>query len=202
MVSKSGESLCPGVSCVDIDHYTEGYYFSKNFLSDLGRTLTHTQHSNFHPSLLFNMSLTLAGITYILFYVFLRRLFENKILAGIGSISGISGAICFIGVAFTPADLYLQPHIIFNLWVFRFFLISTVCYSWLMYKAKEINNIYLLGNIIFILSLIFYILVLMYGPSPCEPGGITFQAIAQKFILLNFLASIVVQTMGFSKLVK
>ena len=32
MISKSGESLCPGVSCVDIDHYTERYYFSKNFL--------------------------------------------------------------------------------------------------------------------------------------------------------------------------
>ena len=87
-------------------------------------------------------------------------------------------------------------------WIFRFFLISTICYSWLIYKEKEINNIYLMGNIIFILSLIFYILVLMYGPSPREPGGITFQAIAQKFILLNFLASIIVQTMGFSKLVK
>ena len=71
-----------------------------------------------------------------------------------------------------------------------------------MYKSNKIENIYLIGNVIFILSLVFYILVLMYGPSPRDPGGVAFQALSQKFILFNFLASIVIQTMGFSKLIR
>lgn len=201
MVSENGASLCPGATCQDSDHKTIGYSFFKNFLSDLGRTITHGGHNNFHSSLLFNMALTFGGVTYILFYVYLRGLFKSNPIANIGSLSGFCGAICFIGVAFTPADLFLPPHITFNLWIFRFFLLATICYSWIIYKSEKINNKYLIGNAVFIASLIFYILVLMYGPTPREPGGIEFQAISQKFIMFNFLASIIVQTMGFSKLI-
>ena len=200
MVIETGGSSCPGSSCIDINHHTKSYSFSKNFLSDLGRTISHGGHNNFHSSLLFNMALSFGGITYILFYVYLGNLFRGNKIAMLGSITGVSGAICFIGVAFTPADLFLPPHIMFNLWIFRFFLIATVCYSWIIYKSKRIDNKYLIGNAIFIASLIFYILVLMFGPTPREPGGLEFQAISQKFIMFNFLASIIVQTLGFSKL--
>ena len=202
MVSETGARMCPGVSCIDPGHYTVGYSFFKNFLSDLGRTIAHSNENNFHSSMLFNMVLTFAGITYILFYINLRWVFRNNLLASIGSLFGICGAICFIGVALTPADLFLKPHILFNHWIFRFFLGSMICYSWIMYRAKTIDNKYIIGNIVFILSLIFYILVLVYGPTPAEPGGLEFQAISQKFIMFNFFASIVVQTMGFSKIIK
>ena len=201
MVNENGASLCPGEACIDPHHNTSGYSFFKNFLSDLGRTVTHGGHNNFHSSLLFNMALTFAGITYILFYAYLRDFLKGNLIASLGSLFGICGAICFIGVAFTPADLFLPPHIMFNLWIFRFFLLATMCYSWVIYKSKRIDNRYLIGNVIFISSLIFYIIVLMYGPTPRDPGGLEFQAISQKFIMVNFLASIVIQTMGFSKLI-
>ena len=201
MVSESGGSLCPGSSCIDPNHHTTGYSFFKNFLSDLGRTISHGEYNNFHSSLLFNIALTFGGITYILFYIYLRDFFKNNPIANIGSLSGMCGAICFIGVAFTPADLFLPPHIMFNLWLFRFFLLATICYSWVIYKSIKIDNKYLIGNAVFIASLIFYILVLMYGPTPRDPGGLEIQAISQKFIMFNFLASIIVQTMGFSKLI-
>ena len=202
MVTETGASMCPGASCIDPDHYSVGYSFFKNFLSDLGRTLTHSNQNNFHSSMLFNMALTFAGITYILFYVYLRGVFKNNPLANLGSLLGICGAVCFIGVALTPADLFLKPHIMLNLWIFRFFLGSMACYSWIIYKNREIANKYLIGNGIFIASLIFYILVLLYGPTPREPGGVEFQAISQKFIMFNFFASIIIQTMGFSKIIK
>ena len=201
MVNPAGGSLCPGASCTDVQHYTNGYSFFQNFLSDLGRTISHGGHNNFYSSLLFNMALTFGGITYTLFYFYLGSLFKGNKIATLGSISGICGAICFVGVAFTPADLFLPPHIMFNLWIFRFFLIATICYSWIIYESKRIDNKYLIGNMIFIASLIFYILVLMFGPTPREPGGLEFQAISQKFIMFNFLASIVSQTMGFNKLI-
>ena len=103
-------------------------------------------------------------------------------------------------MAFTPSDLYLDAHIIANEWIFRFFLVSTIIYSWLIYKNDLIDNKYLIGNLIFIISLFAYILILIYGPMPNEPGGVEFQAVAQKFIMFNFLFSIVVQTMAYDKI--
>ena len=201
MISGDGIPMCPGDSCVHEGHLTERYLFFKNFLSDLGRTQTHSGQLNFHSSLLFNMALTFGGITYILFYIFLKDLFPNKILAKIGSLLGICGAISLIGVACTPADKFLVPHIFANESIFRFFFLSTIIYSWLMYKNDLIENKYLIGNVIFIVSLFSYILILAYGPKPHEPGGLEFQAVSQKFILLNFLLSIVTQTMAYDKLI-
>ena len=132
------------------------------------------------------MALIFGGITYLLFYSFLKNIFPNQLLAKLGSLLGICGAISFIGVAFTPADLYLDAHIIANEWIFRFFLASTIIYSWLIYKNDLIDNKYLIGNLIFIISLFAYILILIYGPKPYEPGGLEFQAVAQKFIMINY----------------
>jgi len=202
MISADGIPMCPGNSCIDDGHWTEGYLFFKNFLSDLGRTKTHSGQLNFHSSLLFNMALTLGGITYILFYIFLKDLFPNKILAKLGSLLGICGAVSFIGVAFTPADEFIVPHIMANESIFRFFFLSTIIYSWLMYKSDLIDNKYLIGNIIFIVSLFAYILILSYGPKPYEPGGLEFQAVSQKFIMLNFFLSIITQTMAYDKLIE
>jgi hypothetical membrane protein len=201
MVLENGVSNCPGANCNDDGHWTTGYLFFKNFLSDLGRTKTHSGDLNFHSSLLFNMALTFAGITYILFYSFLKNLFPNQLLAKLGAVFGVCGAISFIGVAFTPADEYLPMHIVANEWIFRFFLISTIIYSWLIYKNDLIDNKYLIGNMIFILSLAAYILILIYGPKPYEPGGLEFQAVSQKLIMLNFLFSIVTQTMAYDKII-
>ena len=202
MVGETGERMCPGVSCVDPGHHTIGYSFFKNFLSDLGRTTSHSEENNFHSSLLFNMVLTFAGVTYILFYLNIRKVFNNNFLASLGSFFGICGAVCFIGVAFTPADLLLKPHIAFNHWIFRFFLASILCYSWIMYKSHDIDNKYIIGNLVFIFSLVTYIFILIYGPTPRDPGGLEFQAISQKFIMFNFFGSIIIQTIGFSKVVK
>ena len=200
--------------CDSLNHHTVGYSFTKNFLSDLGRTKTHSLEDNFHSSLLFNMALTLAGVTYVLFYIFLWRLYKKRIgrainlkllITSLGSIFGVLGGICFIGVAFTPADLSItihEWHNSFNMWAFKLFLAATICYTWIIYKSKIINNKYLIMNLVFLCSLCFYVLVLIYGPSPREPGGILFQGVSQKFIMFNFIFSIIAQTLGFNKLIK
>ena len=88
------------------------------------------------------------------------------------------------------------------MWIFRFFLLSTLCYSWLMYKHNGINNYYLIGNLIFIIFLLTYVLILIYGPSPRESDfALIFQVTAQKIILFNFILSILVQTVAYSKII-
>ena len=188
--------------CTKEGHHTEGYLFFKNFLSDLGRTISHGGHNNFHSSLLFNMALSFACLTYIIFFSFIKNLFPGKTIAKIGSLFGVCGALSLLGVALTPADLYLKPHIIANHWIFRFFLLSTIIYSWLIYKEDRVDNKYLIGNIIFIISLVTYILILIWGPMPTEPGGLEVQAVAQKIIMFNFVGSIFIQTMAFNKMLE
>ena len=185
------------------NYETVGYLFSENFLSDLGRTITHGGNNNFHSSILFNTSLMLGAITYIIFYLLIRELFNSNLISKLGSLFGVLGSLCMIGVALTPSDLFFSPHIFFNMWLFRFFLLSTLCYTWLIYKNKQINNSYLTGNLIFIVFLLIYIIILMYGPSPQKShAALILQALSQKIILFNFMLSIIVQTMAYNKILK
>ena len=185
-----------------INHDTTKYLFNENFLSDLGRTITHGGQNNFHSSFLFNFALVLGGITYIIFFSFTHKIFDSNRLSKIGSLLGLGGALSMIGVALTPSDLMYDPHIFFNMWIFRFFLLSTLCYSWLMYKHNGIENYYLIGNLIFVIFLLTYVLILIYGPSPRESAfALIFQVTAQKIILFNFILSILVQTVAYSKII-
>ena len=185
------------------DHETMRYLFNENFLSDLGRTITHGGSNNFHSSILFNTSLMLGAVTYIIFYLLIKELFDSNLISKLGSLFGVLGSLCMIGVALTPSDLFLSPHILFNMWLFRFFLLSTLCYTWLIYKNKQINNSYLAGNLIFIVFLLIYIIILMYGPSPREShAALILQALSQKIILFNFMLSIIVQTMAYNKILR
>ncbi len=185
-----------------INHDTTGYLFNQNFLSDLGRTITHGGQNNFHSSLLFNISLIFGGITYIVFFSLTHEIFNSNTLSRIGSFLGVGGALSMIGVGLTPSDLFYDLHVFFNMWIFRFFLLSTLCYSWLIYRHNGINNYYLTGNLIFIIFLLTYVLILIYGPSPRESSfALTFQVTSQKIILFNFILSVLVQTIAYRKII-
>ena len=45
-----------------------GYSMEFNFLSDLGRTISFSNNNNLISSLLFNVSLILAGIVFVMFF--------------------------------------------------------------------------------------------------------------------------------------
>ena len=59
-----------------LNNLSTGYSFTKNFLSDLGRTLTFSGEDNFSSSRLFNISLILAGGVFSLFYLHVRKVFN------------------------------------------------------------------------------------------------------------------------------
>ena len=69
-----------------INHDTTKYLFNENFLSDLGRTITHGGQNNFHSSFLFNLALVFGGITYIIFFSFTHKIFNSNTLSKIGSL--------------------------------------------------------------------------------------------------------------------
>ena len=66
-----------------------------------------------------------------------------------------------IGVALTPADLYLNNHILFANWLFRFFVIAAACYTIIIFKSELIANKYAIGYCVFACLILLYILVLI-----------------------------------------
>ena len=188
------------------DSLGSGYSFTQNFLSDLGRTMSFSGEVNFFSSQFFNMSLILAGSVFSIFYFQVRKVFSTnnqKILALIGSFFGVLGGLSLIGVGITPADLYLELHIICATWLFRFLFIASLFYSIVIFMHDQFENKYATGYLIFTFSILLYILVSELGPDPkISPFALTLQVVSQKMILLIFMASIYIQTLGLKRLHK
>ena len=187
-----------------LDDTTTGYSFTRNFLSDLGRTLSYAGEVNFLSSQLFNMTLILSGVVFAIFYLHLRKIFtadNQRTLALIGSFFGVLGGLSLAGVGLTPADLYLDLHMICATWLFRFFFVASLCYSMVIFLHSQFENKYAMGYLLFTLSILFYILISELGPSPKEvPWALTLQVVSQKMILLILLSAIYIQTIGLKKL--
>ncbi|MBC8256438.1 MAG: hypothetical protein H8E85_03935 [Candidatus Marinimicrobia bacterium] len=187
-----------------LDHSTAGYSFTRNFLSDLGRTISFSGEVNFLSAQLFNMALIFSGMVFANFYLHVRKVFvaENQqILALIGSFFGVLGGFSLAGVGLTPADLYLELHIVCATWLFRFFFVASLCYSLVIYRHSHFENKYALGYLVFTFSILLYILISELGPDPkVNQFALTVQVVSQKMILLILMCAIYIQTIGLKKL--
>ena len=185
-----------------LDNTTVGYSFTQNFLSDLGRTLSYPGEVNFLSAQLFNMTLILAGVVFANFYLHVRKIFTaQRTLALIGSFFGVLGGLSLTGVGLTPADLYLDLHMICATWLFRFFFVASLCYSMVIFRHSQFENKYAMGYLVFTFSILLYIIISELGPSPKEvPWALTLQVVSQKMILLILMSAIYIQTMGLKKL--
>ena len=188
-----------------LDHSSKAYSFINNFLSDLGRTLSFSGASNFFACQLFNMALIFAGAVFVLFFIQLKNVFQDtrgmKNLSLVGSVFGIFGGFCLVGVGLTPSDLYLDLHIIFANWLFRFFFPTAFCYSWVIYNSAEFENKFALGYLVFSISILAYIFISELGPDPkMSQFALTLQVVSQKIILVIFMAAIYIQTIGLKRI--
>ena len=198
MLSYSGSTF--------FDSFNPGYSFSRNFLSDLGRTKSFSGEVNFLSAQLFNMSLIMTGGVFTIFYLHVQRVFTDdnqRVLAIIGSIFGVFGGLSLIGVGLTPADLYLELHIIFATWLFRFFFMASLCYTLVIYFHSNFKNKYAGGYLIFTISILLYIILSELGPDPkVSQFALTLQVISQKMMILIFMVAVYIQTLGLQKLQK
>ena len=173
--------------------HSVGYDFFNNFLSDLGRTVTHGGESNFFSSFFFNNAMFICGFLFIVFYIYLPYFFKDTSLLFIcsilGSILGTLGSLSFLLVGLTPADLYLKEHIFFANNIFYISFPAALMYSFVIIKSKILSNIYGIGYFIFSLTLILYIIILEFGPNIKSEYGLNIQVTAQKIIALCFVFS-------------
>ena len=186
-----------------LDNSTIGYYFFKNFLSDLGRTVTFNGVTNFYSSFFFNNALCIAGLLFSVFYYFLPKFFQQENffkISIIGSTFGILSCLCFIGTGLTPADLNLDAHIFFSNYLFYLSFPATLIYSYVIIRSRKLNTIYGIGYFAFAISLVSYIFILEFGPHPSESDfSLIFQATSQKIITICFVLATWMLSKGINK---
>ena len=187
--------LYPGGTVEKSD--TVGYIFSENFISDLGRTVTHSGNGNLLSFINFMIAfgiLTFAFFTYFYGnYTFFKKKYSPPgNMFKLGTFFGLCTSLCLLGIALTPADINLKDHIIFAEFLFRFLFGSTLLLAISFYKMDSSTQRLSLGYLLIALATGVYILL-----SDFELNSVLFsndhlaEVITQKLItgclILGFL---------------
>ena len=175
-----------------------GYSFFNNFFSDLGLTVSPSGEISTVSFFLFTLSLTLAGLAIILFFLASPALFKNtpgRIPSLLGSIVGVLSGLFYIGIAFTPADLHLEWHGNFVLLAFSSFLLVVILYTLAIFLNKDYPNRYAYVYLVFAVLLAAYLWLLFLGPN-----DIRIQATGQKVIVYAEIICMFIQAYGARKM--
>ena len=168
------------------DPTTRGYSFFTNFFSDLGRTVTPAGKPNTGAMILFAVALTSAGLGlaafFIIFAGFLKPAKLGRGLLVIAALCGVFSGLCFVGVAFTPANLYRGLHGDFVRWAFYLFLAAVLFCIPATLLAPAYPRRLVLVFVAFALLLAGYVVLLTAGPKASTPQGLLIQATGQKVI--------------------
>ncbi len=184
------------------DYNQDGYSFVKNFFSDLGRRYSLAGESNLISCILFNLSLSIVGLTFItLFYKAKSIFLEYKLLIFLATFFGVYSGVSYIGVALTPADLYLEAHIFFAHWAFRSLFAASILYSILIFKTDGFKNKYAYAFIVFGFMVLFYVLyseVFLDDPR-LNPNVLVKHVVAQKMVAFWILFAVYIYSVGAGK---
>ncbi len=179
---------------------TTGYSFTHNFLSNLGMITAESGRLNWVSAILFFIALATAGAALVVFFVLFGRMFRGTrwqaALGLAGSALGVLAGICFMGIAFAPADIARPAHILFVTWAFRLFPLAVLCYVPVLFMDKQYPKVYAWVFAFFCLLLIGYYLLMTNGPSFTSPQGLVIQVIGQKVIAYASIISIGMQSWG------
>jgi hypothetical protein len=154
--------------------------------------------------ILFTSALTIVGLGLAVFFVALTQFFgdahRSAILPRTAALLGVVAGLCFIGVAFTPWNLYLAAHNHFVMWAFRTFLGAVLIYGIAILRERTLPNYFALPFLAFAILLTGYVLLLTFGPSPKLARGLRIQVAGQKIIVYVSVLTVLIQAVIASRL--
>jgi hypothetical membrane protein len=182
------------------DPTTTGYSFFRNFFSDLGRTVSPLGMPNTVAAVLFATALALAGLALVLFSAImpslLRRPPAARVFGLCGSLFGVLAGLSFVGVACTPANLFLPAHKTFVQVAFLCFFVAALGYTVASLLADAYPGRYAAVSALFTGLLAAYVWLLFFGPGLDSPQGLVIQATGQKIIAYAAIVAVLVQAVG------
>lgn len=169
------------------DGFAPHYRLTVNFLSDLGATRAWSGTMNYVSCALFFIALTTIGAALIAFawawrafaFARARAAWAGHASAGFGTISGAA----FIGIAVTPFNLALAAH---NSCVLAAFgcLLGYVAFLTIAMAANGAQPIQNGVNAAYVLVVLGYVALVLFGPRLNSEGGFRTQVIGQKLVVL------------------
>jgi hypothetical protein len=191
----------------------EHYLFLQNFFSDLGATRTYSGKPNMLCASLFVLALSFLGMAMIvaspLWKAWLARVpaeaaQDNKAPFSVPRVTtwGIAAqvfaalsGICYLGVAVTPWNYFLDAHNNFVKGAFSLLLGLIVCLLLGQVSERETTP-YLVANCVYLILLAGYVYLLFAGPSLQTQNGLAVQVAAQKIITYISILNLAVQAVG------
>ncbi|MDQ6824297.1 MAG: hypothetical protein M3007_02405 [Candidatus Eremiobacteraeota bacterium] len=199
--------LYPGGSVSSPESQRYSFFF--NFFSDLGQTHVGYGSSgaaNLPSMFLFGLALTTTAAGLVLFFVAFSLLFQESPvsvwLSRIALLCGTVTAVCFVGVAFTPWNLFLQAHNGFVDWAFRMFLLAVILLMITIAVEPGFPRHFMIIFGGFAALLAAYVALLTFGPSTSTPQGSAIQATGQKIIVYASILTVFIQSLGALRLLK
>tara|TARA_Y100001934_G_scaffold107584_1_gene132136 strand:+ start:218 stop:943 length:726 start_codon:yes stop_codon:yes gene_type:complete len=181
-----------------LDHNSNGYSFSNNYLSDLGRIKTVAGHNNSIPFYCFNSSLIILSVVFSFYFLFLPSIYDEspkvQNIARIGSIFGFLASICFAGVGYTPADLFLDAHIFFADWLFRLMNLTIISYAlaYVMMKRSYFIFSFIFAIVAVVVSS--HIIISDFGLAKYFSEPHTVRVLSQKAATIALIISVPLMT--------
>jgi hypothetical membrane protein len=181
-----------------LDLNSEGYSFSNNYLSDLGRIKTVAGMDNSIPFYCFNSSLIILSVVFSFYFLFLPSIYDESIeiqnIARVGSVFGFLASICFAGVAYTPADLFIDAHIFFADWLFRLMNLTIVFYAitYIMMKKNYFIFSFIFGIVALVVTA--HIVLSDFGLSRFFYEPHTIRVLSQKAATIALIISVPLMT--------
>jgi hypothetical protein len=166
---------------------TDRYYFFQNFFSDLGMWTTPSGQANPIAATLFFVALTCSGLGLVLFFLTFPRFFVQyrlfRWLSWLGRAVGVWLGISFVGIAFTPADIYLDAHVNFVYSAFLSLPAAIFIFAIAIWRHPTFPQKYAAVLFGFTICLIGYIWLLFNGRTGVTAQGFDYQATGQKLIV-------------------
>ncbi len=182
-----------------VEKQTPYYNFFKNFISDLGRTTSHSGDDNSVSIVLFSIGMFVQLIAVLIYLVKAADFFSFNYpkISLLAKLSAVFGSISLLGVVLTPADVpaLYSLHIFFANSVFNGALLTLGIYSYLFY-SKGLKNV---TFSLFICSIVIlgYIVFLELGPAPWKSiESLTMHATYQKIAVLSLVGTVWVMSKG------
>lgn len=211
----------PGSEKSIIGFQSDYYSFTHNFFSELGAFTTSPDElkgavkiDNTLSMLLFNASLIIVGCSIMLFYNKLKYFFERKkdsaktiYYSNLARPLGMVTGLLFAGVGLIPHDLHFLAHVFCAHGAFLTLWVLSMVHVLAVFHSRHLTNKYALGYLIFFLILAIYLGIIFLGPR-IGPGllykesDLILQVVAQKIIVLTFIASMLIQLYGINKMFK
>ncbi|MBM3146954.1 MAG: hypothetical protein FJ000_03560, partial [Actinobacteria bacterium] len=184
------------------DEAAPGYAPALNFFSDLGATRSYGGAVNWISLGLFGAALAFVGVALIVLGCGIvrlghRRRPERWALLPAPVFAGVAGA-CFIGIAATPWDIALTPHMVFV--TLGFLAVTLFSVSLLTLQlVQRWSAAFWVPNAACVVVLITYEVVMCVYASTTLPEGLEVQVIGQKVVVYASTVNLAWQAVGVLK---